>query len=54
MVVKALDVKFVISQAPRGVWGHATPGNFSNRTLRNAVSSVSQAGPEFTQVLFKK
>ena len=49
MAVKAPDVKFVLeaqgalrapkTQAPRG---------------KNAVSSVSQAGLEFTQVLFKK
>ena len=45
---------------PRGVWGHAPPGNFEKRTFRNVVSSVSgrqvsvsQARLEFTQILFK-
>ena len=30
------------AKSPRGVWVHASPGKFENRTLRNAVSSVSQ------------
>ena len=48
-------------ELPRGVWGHAPQGNFSKRTLKNVVSSVSghqasvsQERLEFTQTLFKK
>ena len=47
-------------ELPRGVWGHAPPGNFLKRTLRNVVSSVSgnqvsvsQARLEFTEILLK-
>ena len=28
-------------ELPRGAWGHALPGKFEERTLRNVVSSVS-------------
>ena len=57
--MKAPDVKFVLALYERRRRKHlgesggmpALPGHFSNRTLRNAVSSVSQAGLEFTQVL---
>ena len=43
-----------------GVWGRASPGNFKNRTLRNAVSSisgtqesVSQQGLSSREILLK-
>ena len=44
--MKAPDVNVFFSRAPKvqsptGVWGHAPAGNFSNRILRNAISSVS-------------
>ena len=46
-------------ELPRGVWGHAPPGNVLKRTLRNVFSNVSgnqvlvsHARLEFTQIFF--
>ena len=36
-------------ELPRGIWGHAPPGNFKNRPLRNAVSSVSRTQESLSQ-----
>jgi len=57
MVEKAPDVKFVLApqgalRAPKAQAARGSGG--MPRTLRNVVSSVSQAGLEFTQVKKKK
>ena len=36
-----MTVRYERRKLPRQVWGHAPPENFLNRTLTNAVSSIS-------------
>ena len=51
---REVPLELLKCELPWGVWGHAPPGNFQKRTLKNVVSSVfgnqesvSQARLEF-------